>query len=275
MKATKFRPAARVLGVDVDAIDMQGALRRVETMLQGAGKGYVCVAGVHGIMEAERCPRMAEVYSGSEMTVPDGMPLVWVGRMQGHASMQRVTGPDLMLEIFRRKEFAEVTHFLYGGDEGVAGELRDKLLKQFPSARIIGAETPPFRDLKPAEQEQLVEMMRDLKPDIVWVGISCPRQEEFMWRYLPLLETKIMFGVGAAFDYHTGRIRDCSDWIKRAGLQWLHRLLQDPRRLWRRYLRNNPGFVWRIALQMTGLRRYPPAPVTAAQEERYQAKVYS
>jgi N-acetylglucosaminyldiphosphoundecaprenol N-acetyl-beta-D-mannosaminyltransferase len=116
--------------------------------------------------------------------------------------------------------------------------------------------------------------MHELKPDILWVGISCPRQEEFMGRYLPMLDTKIMFGVGAAFDYHSGRIRDCSDWIKRAGLQWLHRLLQDPRRLWRRYLRNNPAFVWRIALQFAGLRRYPPAPATAAREERYPAKVY-
>jgi N-acetylglucosaminyldiphosphoundecaprenol N-acetyl-beta-D-mannosaminyltransferase len=96
-----------------------------------------------------------------------------------------------------------------------------------------------------------------LKPDIIWVGISCPRQELFMARYLPLLETKLMFGVGAAFDYHTGRIRDCSTWIKRAGLQWLHRLMQDPRRLWRRYLHNNPAFVWLITLQMLGLREYP------------------
>jgi N-acetylglucosaminyldiphosphoundecaprenol N-acetyl-beta-D-mannosaminyltransferase len=147
MKPTKLHPAAHVLGVDVDAIDMQGALNRVAAMLQAGGKGYVCVAGVHGIMEAGRSPRLAEVYYGSELTVPDGMPLVWVGRMQGHASMQRVAGPDLMLEIFRRKEFAEVTHFLYGGEAGVADELRDRLQKQFPWVRIVGAETPPFRDL--------------------------------------------------------------------------------------------------------------------------------
>ena len=257
MKATECRPAAHVLGVDVDAIDLDEALGRVAVLLQGSRKSYVCVAGVHGIMEAQRNPQLMEVYSGSEMTIPDGMPLAWVGRMQGHIAMPRVTGPDLMLEVFRRKEFARATHFLYGGREGIAEELRDKLRIQFPWVKIVGTYTPPFRVLSEYEEEQFISTIGGLKPDIIWVGISCPKQEIFMARYLPELETKLMFGVGAAFDYHTGRIRDCADWIKRAGLHWLHRLLQDPRRLWRRYLRNNPAFVWFITLQMLKVRRYP------------------
>ncbi|WP_263356191.1 WecB/TagA/CpsF family glycosyltransferase [Acidicapsa ligni] len=257
MKATGSHPVAHVLGIDVDAIDMQGALGRVATVLQGSRKGYVCVAGVHGVMEAQRNSQLLEVYSASEMTIPDGMPLVWVGRMQGHAKMQRVTGPDLMLEIFRRSEFAHVTHFIYGGDEGIAEELRDKLKERFPWVKIVGTYTPPFRELSDSEQKQFVSTIKELKPDIIWVGISCPKQEIFMARYLPMLETKLMFGVGAAFDYHTGRIRDCAEWVKSAGLQWLHRLVQDPKRLWWRYLRNNPRFVLLIGLQILRMRREP------------------
>jgi N-acetylglucosaminyldiphosphoundecaprenol N-acetyl-beta-D-mannosaminyltransferase len=266
MKATDSRPAAHVLGVDVDAIDMEGALRRITVLLQDSRKSYVCVAGVHGVMEAQQNPQLLKIYSGSEMTIPDGMPLAWVGRMQGHIAMQRVTGPDLMLEVFRRKEFSQVTHFLYGGRDGIAEELRDKLTERFPWVKIVGTYTPPFRELSEAEAAQFMSVTAALKPDIIWIGISCPKQEIFMARYLPDLETKLMFGVGAAFDYHTGHIRDCADWIKHAGLQWLHRLLQDPRRLWRRYLRNNPAFVWKITLQMLGVRRYPSTPQVRSPE---------
>ncbi len=256
MSHTNVRPLAHVLGVWVDAVNMQQALSQVSRLLTRS-KGYVCVAGVHGVMEAERSPLVAQAYAGAEFTIPDGMPLVWVGWLQGHAAMRRVTGPDLMLEIFSRKEFAHVTHFFYGGTEGVAEELRARFVAQFPWVRIVGTCTPPFHDLSETEEAVLIAQVAAVKPDIVWVGLGCPKQELFMSRYLPMLETRLMFGVGAAFDYHTGRIKDCSDWVKLAGLQWLHRLLQDPRRLWRRYLRNNPSFLWQIGLEMTGLRARP------------------
>jgi N-acetylglucosaminyldiphosphoundecaprenol N-acetyl-beta-D-mannosaminyltransferase len=274
MNPPEQRPLAQVLGVDVDAIDMEGALAHITTALREGRKGYVCVAGVHGVMEAQRSPFVAQVYAGAEMTIPDGMPLVWVGRFQGHSSMQRVTGPDLMLEIFKRKEFSEVTHFLYGGVEGVADELRDRFTRQFPWVRIVGTCTPPFHELSSIEVQQLISRIDGLKPDIIWVGLGCPKQEQFMSKLSPILETKLMFGVGAAFDYHTGRIRDCADWIKRAGLQWLHRLLQDPRRLWRRYLRNNPAFICLIVLQIIGLRRYPKALRNRPADKKYPAEAH-
>jgi N-acetylglucosaminyldiphosphoundecaprenol N-acetyl-beta-D-mannosaminyltransferase len=273
MKLTERRPLAHVLGVDVDAVDMEGALAHVARALQESRKGYVCVAGVHGVMEAQRSPFVSQIYAGAEMTIPDGMPLVWVGRLQGHTSMERVTGPDLMLEIFRRQEFSDVTHFLYGGVEGVADQLRDKFTRQFPWVRIVGTSTPPFHDLSSIEEQQLVSRIGELKPDIIWIGLGCPKQERFMSRFSPILETKLMFGVGAAFDYHTGRIRDCADWIKRAGLQWLHRLLQDPRRLWSRYLRNNPTFIWLVALQILGLSQYPPVLEKRQTDKKYRAEV--
>jgi N-acetylglucosaminyldiphosphoundecaprenol N-acetyl-beta-D-mannosaminyltransferase len=275
MKSARAFDTAQVLGVEVDAIDMAAALAHVARALDEGRKGYVCVAGVHGVMEAQRSADVAAIYADAEMTIPDGMPLVWVGRWQGHRAMERVTGPDVMLAIFRRREFAEVTHYLYGGVEGVVEELRAKFTAQFPWVRIVGARTPPFHDLTAAEQAELIGEIAELKPDIVWVGLGCPKQEAFMARFLPLLDTKLMFGVGAAFDFHAGRIRDCADWIKRAGLQWLHRLLQDPRRLWKRYLRNNPAFLWHIALQLTGLRRYPPVTHAHGSKKPYGAEVRS
>ena len=256
MKATECRPAAHVLGVDVDAIDLDEALGRVAVLLQGSRKSYVCVAGVHGIMEAQRNPQLMEVYSGSEMTIPDGMPLAWVGRMQGHIAMPRVTGPDLMLEVFRRKEFARATHFLYGGREGIAEELRDKLRIQFPWVKIVGTYTPPFRALNPEEERDLQATVARLKPDVFWIGLSTPKQERFMAQYLSKLDTKVMIGVGAAFDIHTGRIKESPEWLKATGMQWFHRMCQEPGRLWKRYLYNNPRFIVRITAQLLGFRKY-------------------
>jgi N-acetylglucosaminyldiphosphoundecaprenol N-acetyl-beta-D-mannosaminyltransferase len=252
-----YRAHANVLGVRVEALDMKRTLQRIKDALAERSRGYVCMAGVHGIMEAQRDPNVGLAYANAMMTLPDGRPTVWVGQWQGHDWMRQVTGPDLMLEVFRRKEFTGYSHFLYGGKEGIAEELAGKLTRQFPWTRIAGTYTPPFRDLSYGEAQDLIRRIRRLKPDIIWVGISTPKQELFMRNYLPLLETTLMFGVGAAFDFHTGRIKDCSEWVKRAGLQWLHRLLQDPRHLWWRYLRNNPAFLWKIALQLAGWRAYP------------------
>ena len=153
---------------------------------------------------------------------------------------------------------------MYGGKPGIAAELQRELKLRFPLVQIVGTYTPPFRELTPREETELVSTISALRPDMVWVGISTPRQERFMQRMLPLLDTTLMFGVGAAFDFHTGRIQDCPDWVKRAGLQWLDRLMQDPKHLWRRYLRNNPAFLLHILLQLTGLRRYPPVEVPAS-----------
>ena len=250
-------PTATLLDIGIDAVNMQQAIDHVAAELASARKGYVCLAGVHGVMEAHRDPELAEIFAGATLVAPDGMPTVWVGRHQGHAQMQRVAGPDLMLEVISRDEFRDRTHFLCGGRDGIADELRDTLGHRYPWVKIVGTYCPPFGPMSPAEEQVFIQRVNDLRPDIVWVGISTPKQERFMARYLPLLDTRLMFGVGAAFDFHTGRIADCADWIKHCGLQWLDRLLQDPKHLWRRYLRNNPAFLCAIALQLTGLRPYP------------------
>lgn len=259
-------PRANVLGVGIHAINPRRAVAIVRDALQSDCKGYICVTGVHGVMEAQNDRAFLSILNSAFLVTPDGMPTVWVGRMQGHAEMARVFGPDLMLDVCRASVDWGARHFLYGGAEGVADELAVNLRKQFPRINIAGTYTPPFRPLNESERQHLVDIVRAASPDIIWVGLSTPKQEKFMAEYLPLLRTRLMIGVGAAFDLHTGRIHDCDDWIKRAGLQWLHRLCQEPRRLWKRYLINNPKFLLAVAAQFTGLRTYKiPATETLAQ----------
>jgi N-acetylglucosaminyldiphosphoundecaprenol N-acetyl-beta-D-mannosaminyltransferase len=252
----KAPPAVNVLGVPVEDLTMDQALAKIAGILRRREKGYVCAIGVHGVMEAERDAELAAAFAGAAIAVPDGMPMAWVGRLQGHRHMQRLAGPDLMREVILRPEFARYTHFFYGGAEGVAEQLAANFRRLAPRSKIVGTYMPPFRDLTCTEESELIATVNRLRPDMIWVGIGTPKQDKFMRRYLPNFDTRLMFGVGAAFDFHTGRIRDCAPWIKRAGLQWLHRLIQDPRRLWWRYLRNNPAFLWRIALQLAGVRTY-------------------
>jgi N-acetylglucosaminyldiphosphoundecaprenol N-acetyl-beta-D-mannosaminyltransferase len=250
------RPQANVLGVSVDAVTMERVLSLISTHLRCGPKGYVCAVGVHGILEAIRDRHVAEVFENAAIALPDGTPTVWVGRAQGHHEMDHVTGPCLMQEIFGRAQFAGYSHFFYGGKPGVADELATTLCRQYPLTRVAGTYTPPFRELTSGEESDLIARINRLRPDIVWVGISTPRQDLFMRRLLPHLDTHLMFGVGAAFDFLTGRIRMCPEWMKRAGLHWLHRLAQDPVRLWRRNLFNTQ-FLWHIALQLSGARTYP------------------
>jgi len=249
-------PRANVLGVGIHAVDMHRAVEVFKSAVQDHRKGYVCVTGVHGIMEAQTNPTFRSILNQSLLTTPDGMPTVWVGRWQGHSRMRRVFGPDLMLEVCEMSVREGYTHFLYGGADGVAEQLSATLSRRFPGLRIVGTYNPPFRPLNQNEQEELSARVASVKPDIFWVGLSTPKQERFMAEYLPRLDTLVMVGVGAAFDLHTGRIQDAPAWVKQSGLQWLHRLGQEPRRLWKRYFKNNPLFLARLFLQKIGLRRY-------------------
>ena len=256
MSASAALHRINILGVGVHAIDMDQALEEVSAAIEDGRKGYVCVTGVHGVMEAQADPQFRSILNRSLLTAPDGMPTVWVGRLRGFSRMRRVFGPDFMLEACLASVEKGYTHFFYGGAPGVAKELEKSLLRKCPGLRVVGTFTPPFRPLRPDEVESLRNTIAASHPDIMWIGLSTPKQERFMARYLPMLHTKVMVGVGAAFDVHTGRIQDAPDWIKNAGMQWLHRLCQEPRRLWKRYLVNNPKFVLKMAAQLSGLAKY-------------------
>ncbi|HZL42366.1 MAG TPA: WecB/TagA/CpsF family glycosyltransferase [Verrucomicrobiae bacterium] len=247
---------ANVLGVGVSAINLDSALHAVAGALERKAKGYVCVTDVHGVMHAQSHEDFRKILNHSFLTTPDGMPLVWMGRCEKFKHMDRVYGPDLMLMLCEFARDKGYTHFLYGGAEGVAQELKLRLETKFPGIKIVGTYTPPFRPLTSDEDAGLVRTVSALKPDLFWVGLGTPKQEAFMAQYWQRLDATLFFGVGAAFDFHSGRVAQAPRWMQRSGLEWFFRLCSEPRRLWRRYLGIVPRFMLRIAGQLMGIRKY-------------------
>ncbi|MBI3417295.1 MAG: WecB/TagA/CpsF family glycosyltransferase [Verrucomicrobia bacterium] len=219
-------------------------------------KGYICVTGVHGVMEAQADAGFRSILNRAFLCTPDGMPMVWMGRLNGFSEMDRVYGPDLMLEVFAESLCAGHRHFFYGGANGAAAQLKDCMTRQFPGLQVVGVYEPPFRPLNATEETELEAQIRAVRPDILWVGLSTPKQEKFMAEHLAKLEVTIMIGVGAAFDFHSGRVKQAPRWMQRSGLEWFFRLCQEPRRLWRRYLRNNPRFAFKAACQLLGIKKF-------------------
>jgi N-acetylglucosaminyldiphosphoundecaprenol N-acetyl-beta-D-mannosaminyltransferase len=239
-------PRVDVLGVGISAIDMARAVAEITRWIEDGERHYVCVTGVHGVMEARRDPELRRIHNASGLTTPDGMPMVWAGRRAGVPEMHRVYGPDLMLEVCAVAAERGWSSFFYGGGDGVPELLAERLTDRFPGLRVAGTWSPPFRQLTPEEDEAVVERINRSGADLVWVGLSTPKQERWMAAHVRRLDAKALLGVGAAFDIHAGLLAQAPAWMQRSGLEWLYRLGREPRRLWRRYLRNNPRFVVEI-----------------------------
>jgi N-acetylglucosaminyldiphosphoundecaprenol N-acetyl-beta-D-mannosaminyltransferase len=247
---------ANVLGVGIHSLDLPSAVGLMESAVVSGRRGYVCVTDVRAIIEAQDNPAYLQILNNSFLTVPDGRPSVWVGRAQGFGRMEQVAGPDLILEFCKLSSQKGYSQFLYGGAPGVAERLRDVLSKRYPGLKVVGTYTPPFRPLNGQEEKEVTELVARLKPDVTWIGLGAPKQELLMAKYLNRFDTTLMVGVGAAFDMHTGQIKDAPQWVKRVGFAWVHRLIQEPRRLWKRYLMSIPRFIWAITLQLLGLTKY-------------------
>ena len=246
-----------VLGIGVSALNLSLATNAIEGWIRAGRREYVCVTGVHGIIESRRVTGVRAIHNTAGLVVPDGMPLVWLLRLAGHRNAGRVYGPDLMLQLLERSLSQKFTHFLYGATEATLSELQAKLTARFRGLHILGTFAPPFRTLTPAEDSKIVGVINRANPDIVWVGLSTPKQEIWMAEHRSRLNARVLLGVGAAFDIHAGRRRQAPSWMQHSGLEWLFRLCQEPRRLGRRYLYNNPRFILEIMAQKTGLRKYP------------------
>jgi len=250
-------PRFNVLGVGVSALSLDSATAQVLAARGQLHVGYICVCTVHGISEARRDESLRRIFNDSYLTTPDGMPLVWLGRYHSHRDITRVYGPDLLLKVCDEGRTTGLRHYFYGGKPGVAEELSRALLARFPGLNIVGTFTPPFRELTDEEFVAWQKEIAACRPDIIWVGLGTPKQERFMAYYVSQLDCGLMIGVGAAFDFHSGRVRQAPRWMQRSGLEWLFRLFQEPRRLAYRYLVYNPLFVLRTIAQLTGLRSYP------------------
>ncbi len=231
-----------IFGVPISAINMSGAVDRLASWIVRRESRYVCVVDVHNVMLAQENSEIMVALRGADMVTPDGQPLVWLGRWLGH-NVSRVCGPDLLTAVCTRSVSEGWRHYFYGGAEGVAEELAARLSARHNGLIVAGFDSPPFRSLTEEEKANAVARINAAEPDIVWVGLGTPKQVLWMHDYVDLLRSSILIGIGAAFNFHTGRVRRAPRWMQEYGLEWLHRLISEPRRLWRRYLLIAPRFV--------------------------------
>jgi len=242
-----------VLGVEISAVNIPMAVRQIDTWIHRRECNYVCITGVHGVMESQRDAHLKRIHNAAGMVTPDGMPMVWINRLAGNSHVSRVYGPDLMAEVCAQSVAKGQRHFLYGGGDGVAELLAEKLRERFPGIQIVGTCTPPFRPLTEEEDRAVIQQINHSGADIVWVGLSTPKQELWMAKHLGRLHPPVMIGVGAAFDFHAGLKSQAPRWIQKIGMEWFFRLVTEPKRLWRRYLTNNPLFCIYFMLQTLGI----------------------
>lgn len=235
-------PRLPILGISVSAVNLPLALAQLQTWVENRQPNYVCVAPAHSLMECVDNPALYPVFNGAGMVTPDGMAVVWLLRARGEKQVSRVYGPDLLQAACKHGLDLGWRHYFYGGAPGVAQNLAQTLQKQHPGLQIAGVCSPPYGQVSAQEQEALNEGIRQSRADILWVGISSPRQEAWMHEQIKDLNVPVLVGVGAAFDFLSGRKPQAPLWMQRNGLEWLFRLGSEPKRLWPRY-RNYPRFV--------------------------------
>ena len=238
----------KILGIPIAMTDYDGAMNVMDQMVDRGIRGWVCAAAVHSVMVAQEDALMRKALTDAVITVPDGMPIVWAANMLGEHLPNRVYGPELMRRYCHRS--AERGHrvWLYGGrDQGALVQLALNLRRRHPGIRIVGGYSPPFRPLSEEEDEEIARQVNEAQPDVLWVGIGVPKQEKWMVRLRERLEVPMMCAVGAAFDFHAGRVSQAPHWMQERGLEWTYRIAQEPRRLLPRYLYTNPHFMLAFA----------------------------
>ena len=246
----------RTLGVRVDAVQIPKVIAQMEGWIGTRERcRYVAVTGMHGVTEAQRDPEFRQILNSADLVVPDGMPLVWVARLRGHRLKRRVYAPELMLQFCEEAASKGYRHYFYGGAPGVAEKLASVLQTRFPGLRVAGVCSPPFRPLTQEEDDGIVAAINRAAPDIVWVGLSTPKQERWMFEHRDRLRVPVLVGVGAAFDINANVKKQAPAWMREHGMEWSFRLLQEPCRLWKRYLIYGSQFVVLEALELLGLRR--------------------
>jgi N-acetylglucosaminyldiphosphoundecaprenol N-acetyl-beta-D-mannosaminyltransferase len=249
-------PRANILGVNVSAINMDQAVETIECWLTLGEQNYICVTPAHGVMDCQRDPELRWIFNHSGLTTPDGMSIVWLLKLKGYHHVNRVYGSDLLLAACERSLETGWRHFFYGGAPGVAQRLSARLVARFPRLQVAGAYMPPFRPITEDEDRAITNSINAAGPEIVWVGLSTPKQERWMAGHVGKLNAPVLVGIGAAFDFLSGSKPHAPRWIQRSGFEWLFRLATEPRRLWRRYIQY-PYFLWLVLGQMLGLKHYP------------------
>lgn len=248
-------PRFDILSVSINAINLHQTVEDViDDWIRNKNKDYIVLTGTHGIIEMQKDEELRMINNNSGLTTPDGMPVVWIGRMKGYKHIEKVYAPTIMIETFQIGVKRGYRHFFYGGKNGVADMLAEKMLNRFPGIQVVGIYCPPFRALTNNEKASIIDCINVAKPDIVWVGLGCPKQERWMAEFRPLLEAPVLIGVGAGFDFLSGEKPFAPKWIQNSGFEWLYRLLNDPQYLWRRYARVIPLFIFLNIIELLGFR---------------------
>ena len=238
-----------ILDTRIDATSYNDACDRIQNWANKNTSCYIVAANVHVVMSGYWEPQYQQVVNGAALVTPDGMPLVWSMRLLGVKEQSRVYGPDLMLAWCDRAAKLGMPIYLYGGTETMLAKLQQNLEQQFPGLKIAGSYSPPFRLLTPEEEQADLDRIHKSGAKVVFVALGCPKQEYWMARQEGKLQA-VAIGVGAAFSFHSGEVSQAPRWMMRLGLEWLYRLVTEPKRLWRRYLVNNPAFLVLFALQL-------------------------
>jgi N-acetylglucosaminyldiphosphoundecaprenol N-acetyl-beta-D-mannosaminyltransferase len=253
LRAEKGEDFFAVLGVRFAAVQISDVIARIEEWIAERRRThYICVSNVHSVVESQRDARLKETLNTSDLNVPDGMPIVWLGRSKGYNLPRRVYGPDLFQEFCSETQAKPYRHFFYGGAPEVVKTLVTNLKQTFPQLQVAGHFSPPFRSLTAEEDLRVIEMVNAAAPDVLWVGLGCPKQEFWMRAHRESLSVPAIIGIGQAFNIYAGSVRQAPRWMREHGLEWLFRLQQEPRRLWQRYLVCNTEFIVRLALEALG-----------------------
>lgn len=249
------RKRVRVVSLLPDVNNHDSAIRRIVELVERGRGGYVCFSTVHMVMESYDDPKFAEKVNRANLIITDGMPLVWMQKLQGAKKARRVRANDLMILLCKYAEEHNLKVGFYGGKQEVIDAILKRAARDFPNLQIVYAHSPPFRRLTKEENGKITKEINDSGAQILFVGLGCPKQENWMTAQADNLSA-VMLGVGASFDFYSGNVKESPEWMGRIGLEWLYRLTQEPRRLWKRYLILNPRFVWLATLQLSGLKKF-------------------
>ncbi len=262
--STCENPSFDVIGVRTDAMQTEQVIEQMQRWIgEGNGCHSIAATSMHGIVEAQHDASFKEVLNETDLVVPDGMPLVWLGRRQGHQLRRRVYGPDLLLGFCEESIRHSYKHFFYGGEPGVAEDLAESMKRRFPGLNVVGTCSPPFWELSAQEEREMEELIARAAPDVVWVGLGTPKQERWMHEHKARLRVPVLVGVGAAFDVLSGNRKQAPRWMGEHGLEWSFRLMQEPGRLWRRYLVYGAQFVGYVAMESLGWKKFDVGDVGA------------
>lgn len=243
-----------ILGMRVDMVQVPDVIEIMDNLINNKSyHNYIVISNTNDVVISKHDAKVRDAVNSSNLSVPDGISLVLLGRLYGYPLKRRVYGPDLMFEFLKHAQSKGYSHFFYGATKDTLDRLVCNLKKEFPDLKVKGSYAPPFRKLNEKEDNEVIQRINDAFPDVLWVGLGCPKQQIWMYEHKDKLRVPVMVGVGAAFDFFAGTKPQAPKWLRDNGLEWLFRLITEPKRLWRRYLVNGSLFIYYVLVELISM----------------------